>query len=516
MNIQTWIETLLSDQPTGKNFEPPVLLAADADRVTDYVFETPGLPEMRGASAQLKWLNLASVQYLLREAEMPSDFVDDDPPGCLVYAAGGGLLALVPQSKAASLQAEIERLYPEYTGAATITCVVVPTSPDEIRHKETRRKFGDVVRQAGYLLRTAKGQKTALPFFELLPFTRRCEACRKRPATQFLPPHEGEPPEAYCRVCAAKRKEGWERRSEWHEKLDVQSPRDLEHIANASGGYIGVVYADGNGLGDWFQEAKTVAEYRDRSQSVGEAVDEALWDALREHCAGQKHPFEVILVGGDDVLLIVPACDALPVAHDICKRFEEKMSTEKQTMSAGVVVAEHHTPVYFLRRLAEDLLKNAKKRVKEENGKQVQISTVDFLVLKGQGTRSAEQAREKIQIGPDADTLILNHGPYTLEELDRLLKQVRRGREAGFSHSQLYALRTSLRQGRQASALAFLYQQGRARDDGVRDFLNDLAHQWSDEAEETPPWRESRRLRCGAKEYRTPWADLVDVWGFVK
>jgi len=33
MNIQTWIETLLSDQSVGDDFETPVLLAADADRV---------------------------------------------------------------------------------------------------------------------------------------------------------------------------------------------------------------------------------------------------------------------------------------------------------------------------------------------------------------------------------------------------------------------------------------------------------------------------------------------------
>ncbi len=500
MDIQTWIDTLLSDQPVGEDLEPPVLLAADADRVTDYVFETPGLPEMRGASAQLKWLNLDGIRELLDKAGMPSAFVDDDPPGCLVYAAGGGLLALVPQSKAEPLRTEIERLYPQHTGAATTTCVVVPTSPDEVR-----RGFGDLVRRAGHLLRTAKGQKTTLPFFELLPFTRRCEACRKRPATHFLPPYPGEPPETRCRVCAAKREEGRDRRSEYHEELNVQASRDLEQIADASDEYIGVIYADGNGLGDWFQETDEVIEYRRRSRKVQETVHGAILDALEKHCAGHRHPFEVILVGGDDVLLIVPACDALPVAQAICQHFEEKMAADQRTMSAGVVIAEHHTPVYFLRRLAADLLKSAKR---DGRG-----STVDFLVLKGQGTRSAEQARERIEMGPE--TLILNHGPYTLEELDRLLKQVRRGKEAGFPRSQLHALRAALRQGRQASALAFLYQQARARD-AVRNFLDDFAQRWSDQAKETPPWRESRVLRGGAKEYRTPWADLVDVWDFVK
>jgi hypothetical protein len=134
-------------------------------------------------------------------------------------------------------------------------------------------------------------------------------------------------------------------------------------------------------------------------------------------------------------------------------------------------------------------------------------------VLKGQGTRSAEQARERITLGPE--TLILNHGPYTLNELQQLIDHVRLGQESGFSRSQLHAMRAALQQGRQASALTFLYQQARASDEAAA-FLDAFAETWSDEAKETPPWREARILRGGAVEYRTPWADLVDVWDFVE
>jgi len=268
---------------------------------------------------------------------------------------------------------------------------------------------------------------------------------------------------------------------------------------------MGVIYADGNNLGDWFQEADTFEEYRERSQSVIDAVHKAIEHALRKHCVSRSHTFEVILVGGDDVLLIVPASDALPVAHAICQSFEDEMGDGQRTMSAGVVIADHHTPVYFLRRLAKDLLKNAKQDARG--------STIDFLVLKGQGTRSAEQARERTTLGPE--TLILNHGPYTLDDLQQLIDHVRLGKQSGFSRSQLHALRASLQQGRQASALTFLYQQARAGDKAAA-FLGTFAETWSDEAHETPPWREARILRGGAREYRTPWADLVDVWDFVE
>lgn len=497
MDSQTWLQTLLSDRPMD-GLEPPVLLVADADRVSEYVFETPGLPEMRGASAQLKYLNLEDSRVVLQQAGLPIGFVDDQetPPGCLVYAAGGGLLALVPASMATTLRAEIERRYPEHTGAATITCVSVDTTPEEVR-----QNFGDLVRKAGQRLRTAKGQKTLLPFFEMLPFTRRCDACRKRPATKWVA-YPGEPPEARCRVCAQKRTEGQELRSEWHVRLGIKkSSRTLEDIAGESG-EIGLVYADGNGLGDWFQTAHTVFEYRKRSRQVKGAVDAALLGALQTHCAAQGHPFEVILAGGDDVMLVAPASVAVALAKTICEQFEQLMQADKCTMSAGVVLADHHTPVYFLRRLADDVLKSAKRA---DRG-----STVDFLVLKGQGTRSADQAWETVSA--ESETLVLHHGPYTLADLRQLLQQVQDGKVAGFSASQLYALRDSLRQGRQVSALKFLYQQARARSDKHAAFLRDFAAFWSNQAEETPPWYKSRDLRSGVVEYRTAWADLVDLW----
>ena len=264
MDIQSWIEALLLESPPGADFESPVLLAADADRIGDYVFETPGLPEMRGASAQLKRLNMEEMQKLLVQQGLPDGFVDGTPRGCLVYAAGGGILALVPESSGGKLAKALEQLYPESTGAATITCVVTPTSWQEV-HKS----FGALVERAGRMLRARKLEKAAVPFFEVLPFYRRCDACRKRPAVEILPPQGvGEAPEMRCRVCAAKRREGREHRSDWQIQLGAEAPKDLEEIGGPSKGYIGVVYADGNGIGDWFQGTTTIDDYRRRSKAV--------------------------------------------------------------------------------------------------------------------------------------------------------------------------------------------------------------------------------------------------------
>lgn len=485
----TWWHALTGSAPWSANFEPPVLLSADADRVSDYVFETPGLPEMRGASAQLTRLN--DIKEIWQAAGIPEELC--------IYAGGGSVVALLPASIADRIAQQIARRYPQETGAATVTCVTLPVTPTDVR-----QHFGELVRTAGERLRAAKGQKELLPFFETLPFVRRCDACRKRPATTFLE-YENQPSEARCRVCADKGQRGKALRTQWHIELGVEYPQDLETIGKAANGSIGIIYADANGLGDWIQAADTLAEFKRRSSGVKKAVNEALLEALRTKCAGL--PFEVILVGGDDVLLITPASVALDVAASLCEQFAAAMGDEQKTMSAGVVIADHHTPVYFLRRLAEQLLKQTKRQ-------QPGVGAVDFLVLKSQGTRSLAEAWETFSFETPKETLTLHHGPYTLTDLKVLLEQVRAGKEINYPRSQLYGLRDTFKQGRQASALAFLYQQARSTVE-VKEFLRQVAAYWSVQDLETPPWFEARRLPAGRVEYRTVWADLADVWDWI-
>jgi len=489
--IRVWWQILNTKKSFPDGFECPFLLSIDADRVTEYVFETPGLSEMRGASAQLNSLN--DLEPILSELGIPNE--------CLVYAAGGSAVIVLPESKVGFVKDAVELAYLEQTGAATATCVALQVSPVDVQER-----FGNLVRAAGQQLRAAKGQKSIVPFFEVLPFSRRCDACRKRPAVVFIAPFEGEAAEGRCRVCQAKWQLGRNRRSEWHAILEIgEPPKDLGVIGDVSKGFIGLVYADGNRMGEWIQEANTINEFRKRSTAVREAVSNALTRTLEIHCV--HLPFEVILVGGDDMLLVTPATVALEVAASLCRCFTEEMGKYNKTMSAGVILADHHTPVYFLRRLAEQLLKETKRSYMG--------ASVDFLVLKSQGTRSIIDAWESHTFDYPRENLILHHGPYGLAELDQLLRHVRQGKCVNYPCSQLYGLRDTLKQGRQVSALAFLYQQARSSDK-IEAFLDDFANFWSARDRETPPWFLSRSLRGGRVEYRTVWADMADLWDWVE
>lgn len=492
--IRQWLRRLNTQEALPDDFESAILLSTDADRVLDYVFESPGLSEMRGASEQLKELNDVSfVSSLLASPEIAL------PPQSLIYTGGGSIIVLAPRSSRPAIETlkrELERHYPEETGAATVTCVLMEASPEKVQ-----QDFGELVSEAGIKLRLAKAQQQQRPNFEVLPFTRRCDACRKRPAVMLVHPYEDQPPEGRCRVCVEKWRKGRDARSAWHER---QAPQDLEEIGGASQGAIGVIYADGNGVGDWIQGATTIAEFRQRSDLVATAMKRALKTALRTWAA--QLPFEVILVGGDDVLLIVPASIALWVARDLCATFESEMQKYAKTMSAGVAFADHHTPVYFLRRLVNKLLKETKRH---QTG-----SAVDFLVLKSQGTRTIDEAWETYTFPDTGEQLILHGGPYALPELDKLLERIQEGKGKNYPRSQLYGLRETFKQGRQASALAFLYQKARSKQE-YKAFLSRFADDWCQSERETAPWFLSHTLRGGIKVYCTAWADMADLWDWI-
>ena len=244
---------------------PLALIAADVDRVQNYVFESAKLAEMRGASLILDLLNVKDSdepekwgdvhidgrpikgipQVLTEEFGLPHE--------CLIYNAGGGALILAPWDQAEAIKKRIEVLYLNTTLTATITVAYEPVSwtdlengieppnlagwfaghaevaigeasrlmkhnlvgPDEwnksqapaalILAQYSRRKcFGEWHSALGYKLRCAKQRKATAPIFEVSPFTERCSYCHYRPACRLAPEIDERP---ICQVCHRKRQD---------------------------------------------------------------------------------------------------------------------------------------------------------------------------------------------------------------------------------------------------------------------------------------------------------------------
>lgn len=371
------------------------------------------------------------------------------------------------------------------------------------------------------------------------------------------------------------------------QKARIVSARDVGEIGQASkpDRYIGLIYADGNNVGRRVATLKTPEEYWEFSQKLEEATFQAVFTALSKHLRpmlvtneeGERrwtHPFEILTIGGDDLILIVPGDAALEIACTIGAEFERQFpSSEPERMtpvqsrykagqgdydfanhkphiglSAGVVIAPENTPIFFLRELAEELLKSAKRKAKPSttqrcDAKKNDLVTngsgaIDFMVMKSITMVTDNIAAFRAQAlgtGP-ASNMRLTGRPFTWPELQGLLATARALREVNFPRSQIYGLRSRLVDARErgtfiASVMDYLYiRSSRLKsDDG--DLLKvafDSAWLGENEVISQPPWlkraHEVRLNRADADEcdqyaleysYETIWPDIAEIYDFV-
>ena len=340
---------------------------------------------------------------------------------------------------------------------------------------------------------------------------------------------------------------------------EVKGPQRLKTIAEASDpkGFITFIYADGNNMGGYLEKVKTPAEYRQFSERVFIALQKAAFDALAKHLTPTDagiHPFEIVSIGGDDLLLIVPGSKAFDVVHAIGKNFDEQFNsyskyskfteTEKDklrksqrytsdkwvdeqemqpafSLSLGFVIADEHTPVGFLEHFADSLLRSAKARAKTLKKSEIGYlgGTVDFLVLKSFSMITSELSdfRKKFYKTDTKNSLTMH--PFTLHELSGFIKTIQAFRKGGFPRSQLYQLQQSLRLGQQTSTLDYLYFRSRLKE-GNGDLLQaELERNWqgaSDKVDDLGPWYATvQEQDNGDTRYETLLFDIIEAYDFI-
>jgi CRISPR-associated protein Cmr2 len=254
VEIREWEERYFKDEP------PLALLAADVDRVQEYVFESAKLSEMRGSSLILdllnvkddddtaRWGNIRIDEQLLKGIPQVLKAEFGLPQESIIYAAGGGALMIVPQELVEKIARRIERLYVETTLTATISAVHVPVSLRDLalgidsaptklpslsqakgeawrllkhnlvssdewtsidnpnglteQHFQRNRGFGQLQSVLGHQLRQRKDSKESAPLFEVSPLSERCAYCQLRPAYRLALELDERP---ICRACNIKR-----------------------------------------------------------------------------------------------------------------------------------------------------------------------------------------------------------------------------------------------------------------------------------------------------------------------
>lgn len=482
------------------------LLLGDVDAIKAFVYETNALPEIRGGSEILLEL----------EEETRKLFSQNRPEKDLIYCGGGSFLAVVPKDEADDLKREIEQLYLGRTKIATISVAAsdpidrtdldrgIPPHDERIIHqlqgrgvaedllfshfdaivtnRADRKNFGELVAQLTGKLQEAKRRKESAPFYETLPIHQRCQSCGKRAAEKR--DEARQPAEWLCGVCLMKRQKGREEKREFSAKFRSWAqrekgaerigkiPQDLDTLAVGEG-RIALLYADGNNMGDLLQRAKSVASYRRISQALTTAAEESLFAALwRTFGAGRLAqdplPFEIIALGGDDVVVIVPASAGWALAVNLLNEFgdhpkirelEGEFGNEsvRLSISAGLAIADVKYPMRFLFDLAEGLLKEAKRLARERR-----MGTLCHLWLRAPVISEEAGAMLEALYARDRAALHLTARPYTAMQAAELSTQARE-----FSRvpaAQRRALAEALEKGVHVSLNYALYQVARSKE----------------------------------------------------
>lgn len=353
---------------------------------------------------------------------------------------------------------------------------------------------------------------------------------------------------------------------------NVEIAQSLTQLGGVSNGFVAYIYADGNNMGGYIQKITTPQKYQDFSEDVDNATRYAVFQALAENLHPRQlkennksestlpdgaliHPFEIITIGGDDIILIVPADRALAIAKTIGEQFEQILLRQVQipgveikgnyqtqplekpidrsnchrylsqnagmlncqlSTSIGVLIADYKTPIYYAKKLYEQLLKSAKKRAKDLRKEGYCGGTVDFLVMKSVTAiaSSIEDFRKEALTKESPQKLRLYAAPYTLHEIGGLIESVKALKKAEFPKSQLYQIRNFLEQGKQTTILNYRYFRTRLKQ-GKQELRQQFEEAWckaKTNEGNVAPWM----YDVENKFYETIWGEIVDIYDFIE
>jgi hypothetical protein len=236
-------------------------------------------------------------------------------------------------------------------------------------------------------------------------------------------------------------------------KKEYILPETIDDLAD-KGGYIAVIHADGNQVGKRLKKWKRKIN-KNANALVGKALIEHFFHHMRSSVRTSiinaaklsldevntdeitKLPYQLLMLGGDDLLLVCRPDFALPFITQYAKQLKDKFLPDGKPLSfgAGVVFARKKIPFNRLVDIAESLEKSAKKTYLQkieqqtENGKEkvlLERSVVDWASVTSSWIGEPLTHRKKSHLvvydtkdkdNKDiTDTLILTAKPYFVLE----------------------------------------------------------------------------------------------------
>lgn len=465
------------------------VIQIDVPSIKSYVFGTDPLNEVRGASALLDRLNRYEMGRVLCE-HLGAPAIEQ------IYASGGAAQFLAQTGDESSVEAAcrtLVRCLRDQTGGEVRAAYGVAPL-------QSADSYREAVRLAHYRLRCQREFEGVRYGASTLPVARECSSASHLPAAHRVD-RGAEGAALLSEASRRKGQEGQEARagdlwSGWMEYLREAGPwpveegwsalrcKEITEIGERSSrrGYLGVVYADGNAMGRIVQALDRPGTCRHFSTIVDQSIRTACFSGLAEVTGSEVEqvreradrdrgsspaatrvlPADILLLGGDDLLVALPADRALDFALHVSSEFErltrEKIAALRDdaarrffrewigdrgfTISCGVAIARSTHPFYLLLDLAEQLQRNAKRSAgvgaTDAAPDADAAARVDFHVVAGAASHAVERVREETY--GVATTAPRTLRPLTVAQLRSLRAAVGELRHADFPRSKLHEL----------------------------------------------------------------------------
>ncbi len=247
-------------------------------------------------------------------------------------------------------------------------------------------------------------------------------------------------------------------------KLKLQKLERAQELKELVGdGYLALIHADGNGVGNGLGRDKPDVERAAFYHRNRVLLRRGLQKTINAHCPDTgRAPLIPLMLGGDDLLLVSRAEIALPFVVTLCGELEELQRNSagfKLTLGVGVVFAKRTIPIHRLHEVAEQLASSAKRRFRGLKDGEAKRSVVDWAVYTTAWVDEPEEVRRRDWLrGSGNELRVLSQRPVDVlgEGLDSLQGLVRGAQQiARAPRSQLRYLVDQLPRGRSLSELAF-------------------------------------------------------------
>jgi hypothetical protein len=581
------------------------LVAFDTDHIKEYVFGTDRLKEIRGASSILDKLNRQTMWELANANDIQAIKVYTNG-GSGQFLVDSEKVDLFTQRVKGAYRVDT------FGGASISCAAqpLPDLSLEELKTKDISGEL-ELLRWKLHDAKNVAPKIVSLPSHPFMRTCDACgiEYAEKKDAQVGSDRDEDNQEKRYCLSCWAKREEDRivrrrikgivrslhkqrevlesEQRTLWGRlisllndvkyKIPPGTERPHRFDDFSEGGtkdYLGLIYADANNMGKRLELIKNLADTKRLAKIVDDGVYRALAVAIEKHTfikevAGeedvddeddtdededtQQHkkplfPFDVLLIGGDDIIIVTRASVALQIARTMAqefytwtgKQFQQAFPAwseeEKQglTLSVGVVLAPIKYPFGLLFKLAEGTLKAAKKKgadlpSNEEYGK----SCINFVTVTGNTGPEYKTVYDRLQREVKASNAMLyaTLRPYTLSKMDDMLGLLEKGHTKRLGRTKLHQMREAVLERNLTTSViagiaALRNWRDKDKDNGQRSFIVRELYTFGrpnavppDATERlgrvTFPWYYDGEDQDKREVYRTPLLDFVELYDFV-